>query len=189
MDRTRRWISAYRAGRCLRVTGEGKIDRPALPGNTGGIKERPTMAEIPRKDRAAIKSDIALSRDRMARELSGLRYELDIPRKIKNSFRDQTATWIGALAAVGLLIAIAPGGRVPVAAANGMNIASKENAFAAPRCGIPRDGARVSCDGSVLGCLRRAGLASACDVTANPARCAASQAGTNAQAGRDVSQR
>jgi hypothetical protein len=66
------------------------------------------MAEIPRKDRAAIKSDIALSRDRMARELSGLRYELDIPRKIKNSFRDQTGIWIGALTVVGLLIAIAP---------------------------------------------------------------------------------
>ncbi len=66
------------------------------------------MAEIPRKDRAAIKSDIALSRDRMARELSGLRYELDIPLKIKNSFRDQTSIWIGALAVVGLLIAIAP---------------------------------------------------------------------------------
>lgn len=66
------------------------------------------MAEIPRKDRAAIKSDIALSRDRMARELTGLRYELDIPRKIKNSFRDQTTIWIGALAAVGLLIAVAP---------------------------------------------------------------------------------
>jgi len=44
----------------------------------------------------------------MARELSGLRYELDIPRKIKNSFRDQTPIWIGALALVGLLIAIAP---------------------------------------------------------------------------------
>jgi len=44
----------------------------------------------------------------MARELSGLRYELDIPRKIKNSFRDRTAIWIGALAVVGLLIAIAP---------------------------------------------------------------------------------
>ena len=66
------------------------------------------MAEIPRKDRAAIKSDIALSRDRMAKELSGLRYELDIPRKIKNSFRDQTTIWIGALAVVGLFIAIAP---------------------------------------------------------------------------------
>jgi hypothetical protein len=66
------------------------------------------MAEIPRKDRAAIKSDIALSRDRMGREISGLRYELDIPRKLKNSFRDQPAIWIGALAVMGLLIAIAP---------------------------------------------------------------------------------
>ena len=66
------------------------------------------MAEIPRKDRAAIKSDIALSRDRMGRELSGLRYELDFPRKLKNSFRDQTGIWIGAIAVVGLLIAVAP---------------------------------------------------------------------------------
>ena len=66
------------------------------------------MAEIPRKDRAAIKSDIALSRERMGREISGLRYELDFPRKLKNSFRDQPAIWVGALAAVGLLIAIAP---------------------------------------------------------------------------------
>ncbi len=66
------------------------------------------MAEITRKDRAAIKNDIALSRERMGREISGLRYELDIPRKLKNSFRDQPAIWIGALAAVGLLIAIAP---------------------------------------------------------------------------------
>jgi hypothetical protein len=66
------------------------------------------MAEIPRKDRAAIKSDIALSRDRMGRELNGLRYELDFRRKLKNSFRDQPAIWIGALAAVGLLIAVAP---------------------------------------------------------------------------------
>jgi hypothetical protein len=66
------------------------------------------MAEIPRKDRAAIKSDIALSRDRLGRELGGLRYELDFPRKLKNSFRDQTGIWIGAIAVVGLLIAIAP---------------------------------------------------------------------------------
>lgn len=66
------------------------------------------MAEIPRKDRAAIKSDIALSRDRMGRELSGLRYELDFPRKLRNSFREQTAVWVGALAVVGVLIAVAP---------------------------------------------------------------------------------
>jgi hypothetical protein len=66
------------------------------------------MAEIPRKDRAAIKSDIALSRDRLGRELGGLRYELDFPRKLKNSFRDQTGIWIGAIIGVGLLIAVAP---------------------------------------------------------------------------------
>ena len=66
------------------------------------------MAEIPRKDRAAIKSDIALSRDRMGRELSGLRYELDFPRKLRNSFREQTGIWVGAIVVVGLLIAVAP---------------------------------------------------------------------------------
>jgi hypothetical protein len=66
------------------------------------------MAEIPRKDRAAIKSDIALSRDRLGRERGGLRYELDFPRKLKNSFRDQTGIWIGAIALLGLLIVIAP---------------------------------------------------------------------------------
>ena len=66
------------------------------------------MAEIPRKDRATIKSDIALSRDRLGRELGGLRYELDFPRKLKNSFRDQTGIWIGAIIVLGLLIAVAP---------------------------------------------------------------------------------
>ncbi|HEY2103142.1 MAG TPA: hypothetical protein VGH08_07805 [Chthoniobacterales bacterium] len=66
------------------------------------------MAEIPKQDRAAIKSDIALSRDRLARELSGVRYELDFPRKIKSSFRHQPAIWIGAVVLVGLIIAVAP---------------------------------------------------------------------------------
>jgi hypothetical protein len=79
------------------------------------------MAEIPRKDRAAIKSDIALSRDRLGRELNGLRYELDFPRKVKNSFRDQPAIWIGAIAVVGLLIAVAPARRKKV------YLRSKEN--------------------------------------------------------------
>ena len=79
------------------------------------------MAEIRRKDRAAIKSDIALSRDRLGRELNGLRYELDFPRKIKNSFRDQPAIWIGAIAVVGLLIAVAPARRKKV------YVRSKEN--------------------------------------------------------------
>jgi hypothetical protein len=83
------------------------------------------MAEIPRKDRAAIKSDIALSRDRLGRELNGLRYELDFPRKLKNSFREQPGIWIGAIAAVGLLIAVAPARRKKVYVRSKEN--SKEN--------------------------------------------------------------
>ena len=79
------------------------------------------MAQIPRKDRAAIKSDIALSRDRLGRELNGLRYELDFPRKLKNSFRDQPAIWTGAIAVVGLLIAVAPARRKKI------YVRSKEN--------------------------------------------------------------
>jgi hypothetical protein len=79
------------------------------------------MVEIPRKDRAAIKSDIALSRDRLGRELNGLRYELDFPRKLKNSFREQPGIWIGAIVAVGLLIAVAPARRKKV------YVHSKEN--------------------------------------------------------------
>lgn len=66
------------------------------------------MAEIPRKDRAVIKSDIALSRDRIGRELSGLRYELDFRRKLKNSFRHSPVIWITALAVLGVMIAVAP---------------------------------------------------------------------------------
>jgi hypothetical protein len=77
------------------------------------------MAEIPKQDRAAIKSDIALSRERVARELSGLRYELDFPRKLKNSFRHQPAVWIGALVIVGLVLAVAPARRKKVYVRNG----------------------------------------------------------------------
>jgi hypothetical protein len=66
------------------------------------------MAEIPGKDRAAIKSDIALSRDRMARELSGLRFELNFPRKLKDSFRHSPAVWMSALGVLGMAMAVAP---------------------------------------------------------------------------------
>lgn len=66
------------------------------------------MAEIPRKDRAALKSDVALSRDRVGRELSSLRFELDFPRKLKDSFRHSPWIWAGGLALLGLLMAVAP---------------------------------------------------------------------------------
>jgi hypothetical protein len=55
-----------------------------------------------------LKAEIARSRERLARELHGLRYELDLPAKFRRSFRKQTGSWISAAAAVGALIALAP---------------------------------------------------------------------------------
>ena len=55
-----------------------------------------------------LKSEIAGSRERLARELQGLRYELDFPAKFHRSFRKQTVSWIRAAAAVGALMALAP---------------------------------------------------------------------------------
>jgi hypothetical protein len=55
-----------------------------------------------------LKTEIASSRERLARELQGLRYELDFPAKFRRSFRKQTGSWISAAAAVGALIALAP---------------------------------------------------------------------------------
>jgi hypothetical protein len=53
-------------------------------------------------------AEVARSRQRMATELRGLRYELDFPAKFRRSFRKQTGSWMGAAAAVGALIALAP---------------------------------------------------------------------------------
>jgi len=55
-----------------------------------------------------LKTEIAGSRERLSRELQGLRYELDFPAKFRRSFRKQTGSWISAAAAVGALIALAP---------------------------------------------------------------------------------
>jgi hypothetical protein len=55
-----------------------------------------------------LKTQIAGSRECVARELQGVRYELDFPAKFRRSFRKQTGSWISAAAAVGALIALAP---------------------------------------------------------------------------------
>jgi hypothetical protein len=55
-----------------------------------------------------LKFEIADSRERVARELRGLRYELDLPAKLRRSFRRQTGSWISAATAVGALVALAP---------------------------------------------------------------------------------
>ncbi len=55
-----------------------------------------------------LKAEIAHSRERLVRNLRGLRYELDFQAKFRRSFRKQTGSWISAAAAVGTLIALAP---------------------------------------------------------------------------------
>jgi hypothetical protein len=53
-------------------------------------------------------AEIAQSRERLARDVRGLQYELDFPAKFRRSFREQTVSWLTAAAAVGALIALAP---------------------------------------------------------------------------------
>ena len=53
-------------------------------------------------------AEVARSRQRVATELHGLRYELDFAAKFRRSFRKQTVSWLSAAAAVGALIALAP---------------------------------------------------------------------------------
>jgi hypothetical protein len=55
-----------------------------------------------------LRAEIAQSRERLARDVSGLHYELDFPAKFRRSFRQQTVSWLSAAAAVGALIALAP---------------------------------------------------------------------------------
>ena len=55
-----------------------------------------------------LRAEIAGSRERVGRDLCGLRHELDFPAKLRRSFREQTVSWITAAAAVGAVIALAP---------------------------------------------------------------------------------
>lgn len=68
------------------------------------------MAERPghNKSIGELTAEIAQSRERVARDLRGLNYELDFPAKFRRSFRKQTVSWLSAAAAVGALIALAP---------------------------------------------------------------------------------
>jgi len=68
------------------------------------------MAEKSRRNKSIdeLTAEIAQSREHLARDLRGLRSELDFPAKFRRSFRKQTVSWLTAAAAVGALIALAP---------------------------------------------------------------------------------
>ena len=55
-----------------------------------------------------LRAEVERSRERVGRDLCGLRHELDFPAKFRRSFREQTVSWITAAAAVGAVIALAP---------------------------------------------------------------------------------
>src|SRR5689334_12040193 len=55
-----------------------------------------------------VKAEIDRSREHVARDLRGLRYELDFPGKIRRSFQRQTAVWVVAAIAVGVVVVTLP---------------------------------------------------------------------------------
>ena len=55
-----------------------------------------------------LRQEAAHSRDRLGRDLSGLRYELDFPLKFRKSFQRQTVLWIGAAIVIGVVVAVMP---------------------------------------------------------------------------------
>ena len=61
-----------------------------------------------------LKLELVRSRERLGRDLQGLRYELDIPRKFRQSFRDQTVIWVAAAVAVGAIVVLLPRSRKKV---------------------------------------------------------------------------
>ena len=68
------------------------------------------MAKDPGQKRSLdeIKQRIERSRYELGRDLGGLRYELDIPLKIKKSFQRKTALWITAAVVLGLMFTVGP---------------------------------------------------------------------------------
>jgi len=68
------------------------------------------MVEEPGHDKPTgeLRAEIARSRAIVARDLSGLRYELDFPHKIRKAFQRRTVFWLTAAAAVGLLLTLLP---------------------------------------------------------------------------------
>jgi hypothetical protein len=68
------------------------------------------MAEKPGQEKSIheLRQQASHSRDRLERDLKGLRYELDFPLKFRKSFQRQTVLWIGAFIVVGVIFAVMP---------------------------------------------------------------------------------
>ncbi len=58
-----------------------------------------------------IRQEIAHTRDRLARDLTGVRYELDFPLKLRKSFQRHSGIWISAATLLGTLFTMRPSGK------------------------------------------------------------------------------
>ncbi|HJT81590.1 MAG TPA: hypothetical protein VJ719_10365 [Chthoniobacterales bacterium] len=103
------------------------------------------MAKESRREQSAdeLKVEIARSRDRLTRDLRAFRRDIDIPRRIKRSFRQQPAPWITAAVAVGVLLIMLPARRKVV----------EVEAKPAKRKKVPKGG-KILEAGFVIGALR-----------------------------------
>src|SRR6202030_3582371 len=85
------------------------LDRPTvIPGDLSRTGERSTMAQEPRRKKSPnqLSAEIARSRELVERDLRAVRAELDIPRKIRRSFRTHTGAWIPVAALIGVVLVI-----------------------------------------------------------------------------------
>jgi len=64
------------------------------------------MAKEPQQTQRihALRQEVAHSRDRVARDLTGLRYELDFPLKFRKSFQRNAGAWISAAVLTGVVV-------------------------------------------------------------------------------------
>ena len=85
------------------------------------------MARAPGQNDSELKEQIARSRAQVERDLRGLRYELDFPRKIRRSFQTQTLLWIGGAVAIGAVLTLLSRGKkkIYVDAKSGAKSSSK----------------------------------------------------------------
>ena len=90
------------------------------------------MAKKPGQEKSLhqLRQEIAHSRDRLARDLSGLRYELDFPLKFRKSFQRQTVMWITAAVVIGVVFTVRP------ARTRKIQVRAKANRKSDPKEGI-----------------------------------------------------
>ena len=68
----------------------------------------------PKKSLSELRQEIAHSRDRLARDVTGLKYELDFPLKFRKSVQRNTGVWVSGAAVLGVLFTFLPKRRAKV---------------------------------------------------------------------------